>query len=93
MTCKNPKILALARAMRASGQTYTVIGDRCGVDPDTAHQWVDPAYAAKRAARKRTKADASGYQGMREYALSLPTLAFVPFIELRADSRYQMRAP
>lgn len=82
-----------AAAMRASGMLWKEIAAHFGVTGDTAHRWADPSYHAKRLEKdfRRKRAARTAYVTVYETPVSsLPTLAYVPHIEI--SGRYQMRS-
>jgi hypothetical protein len=88
-----------AAEMRAQGMLWKEIAAHFGVTHDTVHRWADPAFNARRNKRKLEKRSsqqsrAAETRWANQYrSPDLPTLAFVPRIELTPQSKYQMARP
>ena len=83
---KTPELLHAARRLHREGENYARIARAIAVAPDTARRWLDADYDMRR------RRYAAAHSACRpEYAVDMPTLAFVP--GLVVTGRYRMQPP
>ena len=77
-----------ALSLHRSGRNPVEIAGMLHIDPTTARRWIKPLLSERRLTRQ-----AVDYAEKMGREPDLPTLSYVPHIELTANSKYIMRAP